>query len=247
MRHAFVSLLLLVSTSAHADIDWRRVNPGRRSFFSDAEPTATGTFEVEAGIAASDRFASGTAQWILKYGLSEDVDVRVNVEHTVWGADFDLAGTSLLIKYSLRHPDDGVLGVAVEPYLTVPSLSGGPEGFGGGALFIATYLTHDFQIDANAIFDVTTAHMADTAVTLTPVVAISHDIADGLTGYVEPGIDLGLAGGGGTNAFVGLGLDHDLTQSLTVDAVVYVGAEPRTEVFVGLTYSVDPARSTSDP
>ena len=238
MRRAFASLLLLVPTSANADIDWPLANPGRSSFSDYAAPTATGVFEVETGLATADEFDSATAQWTLKYGISDHFDVRLNFEHTAWGADFDLVGSSLVLKYSLRHPDDGVLGMAVEPYITFPSLSDGPEGFGGGALFVGTYITHGFQIDANAILDVATADMTDTAVTLTPVVAISHDIADDLAGYVEPGIDLGLAGGGGTNAFVGVGLGYAITTFLIVDAAVYVGEEPRTQVFAGLTYSM---------
>jgi len=237
MRRAVACLVLLVPASARADIDWRRANPGRRSLFTDASTVEVGAFVVEAGLAAPDRFGSGTAQWTLTYGLSDQVDVCVNVEHTVWGAGFELAGSSLLVKYALREPDDGVLGVAVEPYLTVPSLSGGPEGFGGGALLIATYLTHGVQIDADAILDVATTAQAGTAVTLTPVVSIGRDLTDIVTGYVEPGIDLGLAGRGGTNPFVGVGLGYAVTTSLTIDVAWYVGEAPRTLVFGGLTYA----------
>ena len=237
MRRAVACLVLLVPASARADIDWRRANPGRRSLFTDASTVEVGAFVVEAGLAAPDRFGSGTAQWTLTYGLSDQVDVCVNVEHTVWGAGFELAGSSLLVKYALREPDDGVLGVAVEPYLTVPSLSGGPEGFGGGALLVASYLTHGLQIDADAILDVATAELAGTAVTLTPVVALGHDLTDSLTGYIEPGVDLGLAGRGGANPFVGVGLGYDVTASWTVHAGVYVGEVPRMQVFAGLTYA----------
>jgi hypothetical protein len=93
------------------------------------------------------------------------------------------------------------------------------------------------QIDGDAIFDVATADLAGTGVTLTPVASIGHDLTDSLTGYVEPGIDLGLAGGGGTNAFVGVGLGHAITASWTVDAGRYVGEVPRMQVFAGLTYA----------
>jgi hypothetical protein len=233
-----VSLLLLAPTSAGADTVWSEANPGRPSFSDNAAPTATGAFEVEAGLASDDELDSGTAQWTLKYGVSDRFDVRLNFEHTVWGTDFDLVGSSLLLKYSLRHPDDGVLGIAVEPYLTFASLSGGPEGFGGGALLVGTYITNGFQIDANTILDVATADLTDTAVTLTPVVAIGHDIVADLAGYVEPGIDLGFAGGGGTNAFIGVGLGYSITKSLVVDAAFYVGEDPGTQMFVGLTYSM---------
>jgi Putative MetA-pathway of phenol degradation len=238
MRCAFASLLLLVPTSASAELVWPEANPGRPSFSDNAAPTATGAFEVETGLTTDDKFDSGTAQWTLKYGISDHFDVRLNFEHTVWGANFDLVGSSLLLKYSLRHPDDGVLGLAVEPYLTFPSLPNGPEGFGGGALLVGTYITNGFQIDANAILDVATADMAATTVTFTPVVAIGHDLVGDLAGYVEPGIDLGLAGGGGRNAFVGVGLGYSITKFLIVDAAFYVGEDPQTQVFVGLTYSM---------
>ena len=238
MRWAFASLLLLVPTSANADLDWPEAYLGRPSFSDSAEPMEPGELEVATGIATSNEFDSATARWTLGYGISDHFDVLFNFEHPVWGADFALDGSRLLLKYSLRPPDDEVLGIALESYITFPSLSTGPRGVGGGASLIGTYLTHDFQIDANAILDVATADMADTTVTLTPVVAVSHDLTDSLTGYLEPGIDLRLAGGGGTNAFVGVGLGYAITTFLIVDAAVYVGEKPRTQVFAGLTYSM---------
>lgn len=73
--------------------------------------------------------------------------------------------------------------------------------------------------------------------TLTPVVSIGHDLTDAVTGYVEPGIDLGLAGHGSTNPFVGVGLGYAVTASWTVDAGLYVGEVPRMQGFAGLTYA----------
>jgi hypothetical protein len=208
--------------------DWPEANPGRPSFSDNAMPTATGAFEVETGLASSDDGDTATAQWTLKYGVTEHVDVRLNLEHAVWGGG-GLAGASALLKVMLRAPGDGRLGIAVEPSVTLDSE-------GGGAGMVATYLTHGFQIDANVVADVARAE-SETAVTVTPIVAIGHPIG-ALEGYLEGLVDVPVAGGGGANPAFGLGLGYAVTKFLIVDAAFYVGDEPRRQAFAGLTYSM---------
>lgn len=230
-------VLLVMIVPATAAADWPEANPGRPSFSDNAATTATGAFEIEAGLATDDEADTGSAQWTLKYGVTERFDVRLNLETTLWGSELALAGSSLLLKYTLRRPDDEVLGIALEPYLTFP-VPDGPESWGGGIGLVGTYVTRGFQIDANAVFDVATEDMQDTAATITPIVAVGHDVVGDLAAYVEGLVELPVAGGGSVGPFVGVGLGYTLTKFLVLDAAFYVGDDPRTQLFAGLTYSM---------
>lgn len=235
MRAAVLLVVIVPATAAAAD--WPEANPGRPSFSDNAATTATGAFEIEAGVATADEADTGSAPWTLKYGVTDRFDVRLNLETSLWGSKFALAGSSLLLKYTLRPPDENVLGIALEPYLTFP-VPDGPDSWGAGIGLVGTYVTHGFQIDANAVFDVATADMQDTAATITPIVAIGHAVAGDLAAYVEGLVELPVAGGGSTSPFAGAGLGYTLTKFLVLDAAFYVGDEPRTQIFAGLTYSM---------
>ena len=230
-------VLLVVMVPSTAAADWPEANPGRPSFSDNAATTATGAFEIEAGVATADLGDTGSAQWTLKYGVTDRFDVRLNLETTVWGSDLALAGSSLLLKLTLRPPDEDVLGIALEPYLSFP-VPDGPDSWGAGIGLVGTYVTRGFQIDANAVVDVATADMQDTAATITPIVAIGHDVVGDLAAYVEGLAELPVAGGGSASPFVGVGVGYALTKFLVLDAAFYLGDEPRTQIFAGLTYSM---------
>lgn len=221
--------ILLTPTLAHADWEWPEANPARPSFSDNSDATATGAFELEAGIATDDG-SDGVAQYTFKYGIDPHFDVRFNLEHGLWGGDRSLTAASALLKVVPRLSRDRGLGVALEGYLSFPVAD---EKVGGGGLAVATYKRGDLQIDACVIVDV-----ARPAVTVTPVVSIAHTLRGPLAAYAEPGIDLAVAGGGSHHPYLGAGLGYAATKALVFDAAFYVGDEPRTELLAGLTYSM---------
>ena len=80
--------------------------------------------------------------------------------------------------------------------------------------------------------------MADTAVTVTPVVSIAYKLIDPVEVFVEPGIDLAAAGGGKANPYAGAGIGYTPHKALVLDAAFYVGDEPRTLFLAGATFSI---------
>lgn len=227
--------IILAPTLAHAEWEWPEANPGRPSFSDNSDATATGAFEVEAGI-ATVKGDDGIAQYAFKYGIDPRVDVRFNLEHVLWGGGKQLTGASALVKVVPKLSDDRVLGIAFEGYLSLPVADG--EQVGGGGLAIATFKRDDLQVDACAIFDVGRADGADTTVTITPVVSIGYTIAGPFGAFVEPGIDLAVAGGGDHNPYVGAGVGYAVSPALVLDAAFYVGDEPSTLILAGLTFSM---------
>lgn len=235
MRYVLVLVLAIPST---ARADWPEANPARPSFSDNASTTAVGAFEVEAGVTSDDKGDTGSAQYTFKYGITDRFDARLNLTHGVWGGATSRTRLGLLLKYTVRKPDDENLGIAVEPYVNFPALSGGPEGFGGGAFLVGTYRRGGLQLDSCLVLDVDTAEMQDTAVTITPIAALSFPIAGELGGYVEGAVDIAGSGPGATNPFAGAGLAYALKPFLVFDAAFYVGDDPRIQVFAGLTFSI---------
>ena len=221
MRLGLLAVVLAVPAVAHAE--WPEANPARPSFSDNASTTAVGAFEVEAGLTSDDRGDTAAAQYTFKYGLSDRFDVRLNLEHKAWG---DLPGDTrggLLLKYTLRVPDERKLGVAIEPYVNLPSSASGGAGFGGGGLLAATYVAGRIQVDSSLVVDVDTAEMQDTAVTVTPIVTVGSSIAGELGGYVEGAVEVAAAGGGKTNPLAGVGLSYAATKFLVFDAPAHGG------------------------
>ncbi len=228
-------MLVLLPAVARADWEWPEANPARPSFSDNADVTQTGALEVEAGVATADDADAGVAQWTIKYGVARRFDVRVNLENTLWGTDLTLDGYGLLLKYTVRETAECDVGIAVEPYV---NLARPRDGVDTGTFLVATYKREPFQIDACVVTDVVAPKAGDTQVTVSPIVALSFPIAGPLAGYVEPGIDLGVAGSHATNPYVGAGLAYAATKFLVFDAAFYVGDDPRTQFLAGLTYAM---------
>ena len=220
--------LLLLPTLARAD--WPEANPGLPSFSHNSEPTATGAAEIEAGI-ATEKGEDGVAQWTLKYGVTGDFDVRVNLENTAWGPDVSLDSYGLLLKYTIKHTDDHALGIAVEPYF---NLANPRDGFDAGAFVIGTYSFDPFSIDACVVGDVVKPASGDTQLTVSPIVAFNFPIGGPVGGFIEPGANFGDT----TNPFVGAGVGYAASKFLIFDAAFYVADAPRTLILAGLTYSM---------
>jgi hypothetical protein len=111
-------------------------------------------------------------------------------------------------------------------------------GGGAGDRCFGTYKRDWLQVDGCIVTDIATADMTDTAVTVSPIVAAGFPIVGDLGGYIEPGIELAVAGDGSSNPFIGAGLTFAVTKFLVLDAAFYVADDPRTQFFAGVTYSM---------
>lgn len=225
--------MLLLSALALAG-PFPEANPGRPSFSDNASPTETGALEIEAG-AAADPEGVGL-NYVLKFGVHPDADLRVGFDHGV-APEAGLGAASLLAKYTFRHPDDRSFGTAIAPFATFDLSDSSP---GYGLFLIGTLPAGRIQLDTNLLLEGRYTPERTLTLDVDPVATLGVQITDMFGAYVEgyailPVSDMEQGVGAAAALGVGLGLRPNLVLDASCD-VGLVGL-PKWTAQLGFTYA----------
>jgi Putative MetA-pathway of phenol degradation len=196
-----------------------------------------GRFQIEAEVLAHSWKDGHSASWtvvesLLKYGLTDRLDVHLNVpsyagvrgEDGAWREGFgDLA---LRMKYNLWGNDEGRSALAVLPYVSAPTAADGvgAESWELGVAFpFSLELTDRFGIGMQQQFDWVAAEDGGKDLEWLQAVVVSVSVTEKTGVFAEGVVVLPFEGEGATEVSVNLGGTYRFTPECQLDAGIRVG------------------------
>jgi hypothetical protein len=264
----FVAFLVLLATQALAQTSeptadksqFTLQNPTPRALMremaTDRPDTTESPITVDAGhwqleMSFFDYATDGDANTFvlapfnLKVGLTNDTDVQLVVEPFINQERPHASGVGDLtvrLKYNLWGNDGGDTALALLPYLTFPTASGGVgvEGLEGGlAVPFSMSLPNDWELGLMGQIDFVRDEGDDHyTVNFLHTAVVSHDIVGDLAGYIEVFGIIPHNSGGGYQPYLSTGLTYAVSEDIQLDGGVRIGLSDSAEdfgLFTGLS------------
>jgi hypothetical protein len=178
------------------------------------------------------------APFNLKLGLTNDIDVQLVVEPFVNQERPHASGVGDLtvrVKYNLWGNEGGDTALALLPYVTFPTASGGVgvEGLEGGlAVPFSMALPNDWDLGLMVQLDIVRDEGDDHyTVNFLHSAVLGHDIVGDLAGFIELFGIVPHNSGGGYQPYLSTGLTYAISEDVQLDGGVRMGLSDSAEDF----------------